>query len=462
MRIFVWAAGTPNRPHTPTFRPVLDFLRRYFGILLGFGLLYVAGNLFEPLSYLLLLGIMAFWALQGKERHLLLMLLLILILGDSREWTLFFVKNLRIVAILFLGGWTVLGMARRQYRFNPMILGALPFFAVATLGGLLSPEPASSLSKMVSYFLLLFVALHYLPYLFRRYRQALAQDLLIFWCCVLGAGFLGIVLAPKLVFLLSRFRGLLGNPNGLGILATMLVPLAMLIRHRYPSLRFWPLATAGLAGLSILFCGSRTALGTVGIFLLLHYFYRGGRGRTALLWSIVLPVLLIFFLTVDLQQLVLRVGLEQYLRVESLTTGTGRFLAWEIGMRHIAENLWIGRGFAYEEILFKSLADFFISTEHQGGMHNSYLTFIMNNGLIGFACILVFFAVYLSRSQVRSFAAPAIISLAISALFESWLTSSLNAFTVHFLMITTLLTHFREAAPKRRKPDPPPAAPDAA
>ncbi|MDX1909092.1 MAG: O-antigen ligase family protein [Bacteroidia bacterium] len=416
------------------------FIGTYSSIFFALPLLFFTGNIFEPLSYPVLLIFMLFWSYRDQDSHMILMLLLILILGDSREYQLFFVKNLRIIAILIVFFRTLVMMGAGRIRLNPYYLYILPFMVIAILGAFRNPEFVTSISKMISYLMLLFVAIHYLPYQIRTRGEGLMRDIVIFIALILLSGLGLIYVLPRVAIMGVRYRGLLGNPNGLGMYCTMVFPIVLITGSLYPKLRRWVLIAAGLVIFSTLLCGSRTALGTVGIFVLLHFFYRGQSIRAALLWIFVLPAIFIFFSVVRLEDLVAKIGVDEYLRVESLATGTGRFLAWQVGWNHIQENFWIGKGFAYEEILFHELADFFIYTEHQGGMHNSYLTFIMNNGIIGFILIALFIIGWMRKMRCRAFAVPFTISMLISASFESWLTSSLNAFSIHFLISLTLLT----------------------
>ena len=170
--------------------------------------------------------------------------------------------------------------------------------------------------------------------------------------------------------------------------------------------------------------------------------------RRNFFWFFGLPIIVFIFTAVPLETLVGLVGLEEFLRVESLKTGTGRFLAWGLGLTEIQNNLWIGRGFGYEEYFFYQLREFLIATEHQGGMHNSYLTFLMNNGVLGSIPFVIFLIALFRKVKVKKFAFPFIIVVLISANFESWLNSSLNAFTFFFFVILSFLISYKTLKPK--------------
>ena len=438
------AKGRPNDPAKNErgtqneISHLQKFLTDYSAVIGAFVGLYLLGNLFAPLSWLVGLGIMAYWAAKGKDDYLVIMLILILVMGDSRAYYFSHVKNLRIVAILVIGIRTFAEISHGKYRFRAVFLWCIPFFIVALIGGLRSPSLGTSISKMISYFLLIVVVLHYLPYHFQNHKHLLA-DVAILGMWILLLGLLARFVNPSLTSLLERFRGLLGNPNGLGIYATLLFVICLICFELYPeSKRRWQLGM-GLLLFSVILSGSRTALGTIGIFYFLYWFHKRNPGSIVALWGFVIPVLIVFFSFLSPTDLIRMIGLGEFLRVESIETGTGRFLAWTLGWNQILQNPFIGKGFAYEEIYFHSLADVLVATEHQGGMHNSWLTFMMNNGLIGFCFFLIFLINLLTRMKSRAFALPFTLAALVSATFESWLNSSLNAFSIHFFLVVVIL-----------------------
>lgn len=193
---------------------------------------------------------------------------------------------------------------------------------------------------------------------------------------------------------------------------------------------------------STVLSGSRTALGTIGIFYILYYFHKRNAVLTTSFYMMILPAGLLFLSFGGLETIVSLFGLEDYLRVESLLTGTGRYLAWSLGLTQIAQNPIIGRGFAWEEIYFHSIEEILVATEHQGGMHNSFLTFIMNNGYLGFLLFVVFLIYLMSRMRAPWFSFPFALAALLSSFFESWLNSSLNAFSIHFFLVIMILIEY--------------------
>lgn len=406
-------------------------------------LLFVAGNLFLPLCYVVVLGLMAFWAYKEQHSHLILLLLLILVFGDSRLASLQFIKNLRVLSIIFLAVLSIQGLALRRYRLTPAFLLAVPFFVSASISGLASPNPVLSYAKMISYFLMLLVVFHYLQAHLQRQQEQLLMDILFMAAWIYTLGLVFLLINPGMVYIGDRFRGMLGNPNGLGIYSSLMFAYTFILWHLYPHRRRPMAYMFGVLFISVILSESRNALGGIGLFLLLYKLYRGKPVRRRLFWFVLLPMGILFLRVVGLETLVGAIGLDEYLRVDSITTGTGRFLAWGIGWSYILQSPLFGGGFAFEELTFFQLRDFFVTTEHQGGMHNSYLTLIMNTGFVGFALFLGFLIVVLSRVKPAYLGLPFLITSLLSANFESWLAASLNAFTIHFFLIVMLLSNYR-------------------
>lgn len=421
---------------------MIKFTSKYRDLFWSLPIMYILGNLFAPLSYVLFLFLSIVWYRKRKHDHLIISLLLILILGDSREFSLFFVKNLRAVMISFLALVTIWELIKKRYTIQPIFLLCIPFFISAAFSNFRSPAIAFCYSKWLSYLFLFFVVFHYLQFHIKRSGEKLAMDIIHLASWVFLIGLIFILLKPSTAFLLGRYRGLLGNPNGMGLYCFFAFSYGMAIWHIYPHRRKIIGQLFVLLFISVLLCGSRNSLASILLFLLIYKLYRGKPIRRILFWTAIVPIVVLFFQLVSIEDLVVLMGLGDYLRVESIMTGTGRYLAWTIGWSYIQEYLWLGGGFAYEELMFIELREFLITTEHQGGLHNSYLTLIMNTGIVGFSLLLGFLVLVISRIKPAFLAIPFMVTALISANFESWLAASLNAFTIHFFLIIIVLSNY--------------------
>jgi O-antigen ligase len=78
---------------------------------------------------------------------------------------------------------------------------------------------------------------------------------------------------------------------------------------------------------------------------------------------------------------------------------------------------------------------------HQGNAHNSYITFWLDTGIFGVLAYVVGIISAAVKGLRRSvFGMPVLYAVLFSSFFESWLTASLNPFTIQLLLIITILT----------------------
>ncbi|WNJ19269.1 O-antigen ligase family protein [Pontibacter sp. G13] len=419
------------------------FLQTHRGFLLVLAAAFFLGKIVAPLGMGILMIAAMVWLFQGKSSYLALLLMFVLLWGDSRTRSLLFFKPMRIALILTCTVHSIRLIAAKKIKFQSIILTTIPFFIIAVLGVFKSPSPVVSFSKMISYFCLLFTALHHFQYeILRKSRPPFLLKVLYLFCSLTFMSVIFRWITPDLTMFGERFRGFLGNPNGFGNFHTLLVPLVAMAWHLYPSTRktLRYLIFGLIAGLIL--AQSRTAIGSIMIYLFLLYFYQRGNFMKWFFWLAVMPTLIVFNTLVSIEDIVELLNLEEFFRIESLKSGAGRFLAWEFGWAQIKLNPLIGRGFAYEEIYFHSMRDFFIATEHNGGMHNSFLTFVMNNGLIGAVLFVLFLIILFNQHQAPKRAMPFLIAAIISANFESWLNSSLNAFSILFYLNIVVLIQY--------------------
>ncbi|MCI4668422.1 MAG: O-antigen ligase family protein [Bacteroidia bacterium] len=353
--------------------------------------------------------------------------------------------------ILFVFLRTLSLMSAGKISFRKIFLLIIPFFIVAFLGGLRSPNIGLSMAKMISYLLLIFAVLHFIPYMIRITEGKILLDIIKLSIVFFVIGLILRFVNPQVAYLVARYRGLMGNPNGLGIYSTLIFPLYFIYLSIYDDSKRIVYVAIVLCLVSTVLTGSRTSLGTILIFYLLYSFHKRSTLVTTGFYVMVLPAILVFLASGGLEFAISLFGLEEYLRVESLFTGTGRYLAWSLGLTQIAQNPFIGRGFAWEEIFFHDMADILVATEHQGGMHNSYLTFIMNNGYLGFIFFAIFLIYMMFRMRAPWFSFPFALAAILSSFFESWLNSSLNAFSIHFFIILMVLIEYPKLVKRQKK-----------
>jgi hypothetical protein len=78
---------------------------------------------------------------------------------------------------------------------------------------------------------------------------------------------------------------------------------------------------------------------------------------------------------------------------------------------------------------------------HQGNAHNSFLTIWYDTGFLGLLSFLYFIFMSFIKSNNFLFSLPILFGLLLSAFFESWMSASLNPFTILFVFIIVLVSH---------------------
>lgn len=415
---------------------IRNYLQLYLFILswviLGQFTSSVVAGIWAVVSFLLIL----------KSRNLsqiIIAFVAVLILSDSRLPMMQFASTAKIGFILSLAAYVLVGGVKSQYK-NEIFRFFLPFAVFAILATVWASDYFVSIQKSVSYAILLFA----LPSAFLKAREentALLSDIISFITIVLGIGLILFLLIPDSVLLVGRYRGLLGNPNGLGILLTATGPLFFL------SLRSAKADQLNKTGryifflvfvLSLVLSGSRTSLFAVLLFI---GFYLMRNLPQALTFTMFIAVSVSYdTILTSLPQLSTFLGIQDYLRIETLNEGSGRFVAWNFAINNIESVFFLGGGYGYTELIFNKFFWELSSIGHQGNAHNSYLTIWLDTGLIGLSLFIIgMIRTSLTAFSKSRYALPIIYSMLFSANFESWLAASLNPFTSLFLILLTIL-----------------------
>jgi O-antigen ligase len=191
--------------------------------------------------------------------------------------------------------------------------------------------------------------------------------------------------------------------------------------------------------ISLVLTGSRNSIIGVFMFLFFQKFYKINP------FLGILMVLIVGYLAEvvgsNASTIISSLGLGDFFRVKTLDDGSGRYVAWGFAWKEIQQNLYIGKGFGYDEFYMRSNWDLLSRMGHQGGVHNTFLTFWMDMGLIGLIIYLrSFFITFLRAAKRNPLAFPIMFVITFTAFFESWLVGSLNPHTIIFLMILALLS----------------------
>ena len=420
---------------------MLEFLRRNLWLIAILALWFVTGSTSTTAFFGLGTLTILLWWRRKMYFEILIGFLFILILSDNLGRATDFAKIFKNLYIVLLTVIAVL--SRSDFRpFNRLYFYFLPFVLIACVGLFESPIAFTGFQKTLSYILLIFCVPGFFITAFRSKGPEMVKDLIFFAVLMLMIGFAMTVTDPLVAFSHGgRFRAIFGNPNGLGIFASLLLVLVIVAREYFKGLLSkndlrWMVIPVLIA---VALSGSRTAIMAALLFLLFVRFFR----TSPFLGFIVFFAFAIAVEVVssNLIAIIGGLGLDGFLRVDTLEEGSGRYVAWNFAWEAIQEHFWFGRGFAFDEWLMDVNQDFLNSLGHQGGVHNTYLIVWLNTGLVGLLLFLrAWLLAFIQAGKNTAIAYPAMFLVLFSILLEPWLAASLNPFTILLLISIVIMT----------------------
>lgn len=376
---------------------------------------------------------------QSKWSYLIVGLWVCLIFSDSRLPQLAHFANVKIVYVVGLLILTVLAARKFNYK-HPFIDLFLPFITIGAIAIFKSDAMFTSLQKWLSYAAILLIVPIWFEMAFRKYGYQVIRLAVYTFLTIVIAGLLLSLAGSDIVQLAGRYRGLLGNPNGQGIISFLFWIFFRVVVIRFPKLfekrevNF--IYVVVLA--SVLYTQSRTAILSIAAFEMFVWMARFN------LWVSIFSFLVLVFSYESLLSyapvLIRDLGLGDFFRLDTLEEASGRQIGWAFAWENIQKNFFLGKGFAHTELLYAKNYSFLAIRGHQGNAHNSLLTIWLDTGLVG----LVFFLFGWIGSAIRAakqdaVAIPVLFVVLFSVNFESWLAASLNPFTIVVVMTFSVL-----------------------
>ncbi|MEO8590196.1 MAG: O-antigen ligase family protein [Flavobacteriales bacterium] len=346
-------------------------------------------------------------------------------------------KNMYIaaLAIIFL-------LERQRFvPFSQVFTIFLPFFIYSLFPLVFSNSMVVAVQKTLSYALMYLVVPNYVLYNFRRIGWPFFRNLMFFMAAILLAGWFAHYYGTFYSYVGGRFRGIFGNPNGMAIYCYLtIVLLTVLISlNRQLFSRNEKILLYGVIGFFLIYSGSRSSLTATMIFLLFNRFF----ARSPFLGFIGL----VFFIgaaevvSSNLEGIITALGLQEYFRLKTLEDGSGRYFAWAFAWGYVQRYFVFGGGFANDEVIMRYNRFYLWSMGHQGGVHNSYLSFWLDTGIVGLLTFLrSFFLLFFKASRLVPMSLAVMFSVLFSIMYESWLIGSLNPYTIVLLVIMTVVS----------------------
>jgi O-antigen ligase len=421
---------------------MLDFLRDELQFLLLI-LLWVGVALYGgPLLFVVLP--LSVFLMRSKElwAEMVFGFIIILVLSDMEKDVfsgMRVIKTAKNTYLLSLA--TILVIDQKKFLPSSSIFNIfLPFFAYSFLPILFSNTIFISIQKTISYTLMYLLIPNYILYNFRIHSWQFIKNLVWFLTTVLLTG-LVLFYGSDLGYVGGRFRGLFGNPNALGIFSflVMVIATTVNINHRALFTTGQKMLIYAVTLLSIVLTGSRTSLLATAIFLVFQRFF--SRSPFLGFISLLAAIGIGEAVSSNIEAIISALGLEEYLRVETLEGGSGRYFAWQFAWGHIQDYFVFGGGFANDEHIFGKWRRYLEMMGHQGGAHSTYLSMWLNVGIVGLLIFLrSLFLLFIKAAKIAPVSLAILFSVLFSITYESWLVGSLNPFTILFIIIMTLVT----------------------
>jgi len=404
----------------------------------------IIGNIFQPAAYALVIISMLFFYLKQRYIELIIGFLFILLLSDHvNEFGVDptqFAKDLKSIYLLFL--LFVVWRKRKDYTlWNPIFTTLLPFFILSFISLIWAINLPVGFQKTISYSILYLIIPILFVNVFKDKKGEFIYALLVYFILILSIGILLYFIYPSSIRIAdNRFSGLLGNPNGLGLILVQIFLLFTII-DQYPLVDLSKLQKRIIYALiiaSLLMSGSRNGMISIVLFLLLVRVFK----MHFLLGLLVLFSAFYIYesVTIDPVVVIETLGLQDYFRVDTLDSGSGRFIAWGFAWKEIQNYYFMGGGFGQDEQVMRPNYHMLAMLGHQGGVHNSYFSMWLDTGIIGLILYFGGMITLIWRAAKNSpLAWPFFFTILFNITYESWLVGSLNPFTILFLCSLTLL-----------------------
>ncbi|MBK7129554.1 MAG: O-antigen ligase family protein [Crocinitomicaceae bacterium] len=420
--------------------------KQHFQFIMILAIMYVSGVWGGPIIYPMFPIFMLLFGIRKRYFELLITSLWLLMLSDYvpvKDATyddLQFAKDLKalvplILFLFYLRDW-------RSFAPIPRIfLYFIPFFLVVIYSLNYSLKIDVGIQKTISYLLMYFTIPVYVAKLHRDEGEYFWTAFLTF---IIGMLTIGVVLgfaAPQIGLMSDgRFKGVLGNPNGLGIFLYLTFILWVIIEEFKLAVftRKERVYIIFILLFSLFWCGTRNGMMSI---LLFYIVYRAVKinwfvGIIFILTFISLEeVFFDFFLnTIEF------FNLQDYFRVDTIEEGSGRKIAWMFAYGEIVQhNFFIGGGFGHDENVMRPNYYWLEKLGHNGGVHNSYLSMWFDSGIIGVVLYFIsFIGIVFSRMKFSYVVIAFATSIFFNVSYESWMVASLNPFTLLFLTILTI------------------------
>ena len=273
---------------------------------------------------------------------------------------------------------------------------------------------------------------------------------------VIGAalvvGILLYVAGGDVALLSGRFRGIMENPNTVGLMAGLTLPLAVgLVISRVGVPRLWWITVAGVAAVTLLLSQSRGgfvsgAVGVLVVFVLSH------RGRRTLVGAVVGCLIAVVLVLAVRGPTPAPSAVTSFAQRFQDRTGSGRLDAWKLSLELSAERPALGWGFGTTELVFGPPAA--ALPGWRGDLvPSAYLQALLELGPVGLTMLLVVVAHVLVRgwpgrrtSPLHAAVYGAVVAGTIHASVEAGMLAAGSVFALNYWLVALAAVRLRSLA----------------
>lgn len=385
---------------------------------------------------------------KDKYTELFIGFVFLLILNDSRNPAFHIAGEAKSIYLVLL---TLLFFfnSKKFTTPNQFFLPFIPFFIVAILSLIKSPIPILGTQKTISFILMYITIPAYINKCLTDNKEFFLKYLIYFITLILILGFSLVIITPHHAMLFNRYMGIFGNPNGIGLFSAIAFVLVTVIFNKYNDIFSVQerRIVYGVILASSAFAISRNSLFAILIFLFFQRFYNISNWLGFII--VILSVILYQVIAMNMISIINALGLNDYFRVETLKSGSGRLVAWSFAWNYLKDHFIFGSGLAFDEHFFDLNQAGLQKLGHQGGVHNFYLAVWLNTGIIGLICFMyAFFKTVAKSISTSKLTLPIMFSFLFSLTFEGWLMGSLNPYNIGFVLTFVILLHKPNNEPK--------------
>ena len=230
-------------------------------------------------SQLLIFSTFIFLAFKDLKYHLFVVYFLFLVLSDSRLDFLAFISSIKpFVSLLF---YFIAILIIRKSKFSSSLIKIkffFPFIILVLFNYFINGFEIMIFQKSISY-VLIFIIVPFLVEDLLIDNIKLIKNIIYIFVFILLISFITYYFAEDISFLKGRYRGVFGNPNGLGIFCLLFFFILEFSqkKHNVSFRKYEKIIFLALIFISLILTQSRTCLLAIFIYYVFNFLLKHGQ-----------------------------------------------------------------------------------------------------------------------------------------------------------------------------------------